>query len=80
MSNYLAFDVSIENDDLTLTHVSGVTVKVRDVTHGADLANLVADGNGHVAAGSYAVAVGTLLRFRVENYQGRSGYLEQVTT
>lgn len=80
MSSYSAFDVLIDNNDGTQTAVPGATVHVYDVTNAAALADVVADGSGHVTAGTLAVAVGTLIRFWVNLGNGRVGYAEVVTT
>jgi len=80
MSFYAGFDLVIDNDDGTVTPLASATVKVYDATNSVALADLASDPDGHVVAGSLAVAVGTLVRFRVENYQGRAAYAEQVTT
>lgn len=81
MSNYSGFDVVIDENTGEVSPAAGVTVNVYDVTGGVALADLTSDVNGHVVAGSYpAVAVGHVLRFRVENENGMSGFAEQVTT
>jgi hypothetical protein len=80
VSNYAGFDVLIDNNTGLVTPVAGATVKVYDVTAAAALADLTSDVNGHVAAGTYpAVAVGHVLRFRIENNAGMSGYAEQIS-
>ena len=79
-SAYTAFDVLIDNNNGTTTPVANQTIKVRDVTNSANLPDLLSDVNGHVPSGTFNVAAGTQVRFRVENYQGMSGFAEQLTT
>lgn len=79
-SNFQAFDLSIDNGDGTTTALPDVTIKVYDATNVADLGDLVSDGDGNVAAGVLPVDAGTVVRFRVEDYLGLAGALEQVTT
>lgn len=62
---------------------AGVDVHVYDVTAEADVAEspLTTDSNGETAAGSFAaVAAGTRVRFRIENYNGLAFSRTQVTT
>lgn len=79
-SNYEGFDVSIRDFAGVLIPVPSVTVKVYDATNVADLDDLESDTDGNVAAGTLDVEAGTTIRFRVENYLGLAGVLEQVTT
>ncbi|HWQ34342.1 MAG TPA: hypothetical protein VNQ79_15950 [Blastocatellia bacterium] len=78
-SNYVAFDVLIENNGQAVP-AAGATVKVWNVTADADLGvTLTADSSGIVAAGTLNVPAGTLVRFRVEDFHGRAGFAEQTT-
>lgn len=79
-SNFLTFDVLIDNDDGTATPVGSQTVKVYDVTHATALADKASDANGVVAGGTLPVAAGTLIRFSVSRADGLNGCAEQVTT
>lgn len=84
-SNYSGFEVGYDKEDgVAPTKFASQVVKVRDVTNGADLADLTADGNGTVAAGTLSVAVGTTIRFYFQvtsgTYKGVSGFKEIVTT
>lgn len=82
-SNYVAFDVYKRPTPLSnqWVLVPGATVKVRDITNSANLSDLMADGAGHVAGGTLAVAVGTLIRFRYEpGGNDPHGEAYQVTT
>ncbi len=73
--------MSIDNLDGTETHVGVVTVHVFDATNLVELDPIASDESGVVAAGSVPVAVGTVVRFRVENDGfGRAWYDEQTTT
>ena len=80
-SDYEGFDVYVQNADGSRTPLASQTVKVYDVTNNDDLSDLTTDSVGHIAGGTFAsVAVGTVVRFRVENYLGLSGAIEQTTT
>ena len=79
-SSYEGFDVYVENADGSRTPLASQTVKVYDVTNNANLSNLTTDGIGHIASGTLSVDAGTVVRFRVENYLGLSGAIEQTTT
>lgn len=79
-SNYTAFDVKIDNGDGTTTPVPDATVNVFNATDVDELDPLTADSDGHVAGGSLAVDVGTIVYFRIENHLGLAGVLEQTTT
>lgn len=62
---------------------AGVDVEVYNVTTGLPVAEspLSTDSNGDIVAGSFAaVAVGTRVRFRVENEDGLAGSATQITT
>lgn len=88
-SNYTGFDVLIDDADGTWTPVPNVTVKARDIT-GADpatgagaaaLPDLASDADGHVAAGTFAIAAGRSVRFFwVRDLDGRCGSAVQITT
>ncbi len=81
MSNYDAAQIWIDNHDGTLTAAVSATVKAWDVDADMDLGvSLLTDGDGILAAGTLAVAVGTVVRFRVENFHGRAGFAEVTTT
>jgi hypothetical protein len=81
-SNYPTFDVAYETaPGLPPVPVPNAVVKVWNVTANADLGvTLNANSAGVVAGGSLNVAVGTTVRFRCENQQGRSGFFDWVTT
>lgn len=78
-STYNGFDVKIRNADRTETPVPDAIVKIYDASSMAELGEALADGSGFVASGSVDVPVGTVLRFRIENHHGMSGYAEDVT-
>lgn len=83
-SSYAAFDVlSVDSAGVQSLVGAGVSVAIRKIGSGSDEAEspLTTDANGHIAAGSLAsVTVGTIVYFRVENYNGVAGTLAQVTT
>ena len=80
MSNYPAFDAMIDNDDGTFTPLASVTIDIYDVDGSASLGTTASDADGHVAGGSLAGAVGTLVRFSYHAANGICGYAEVVTT
>ena len=81
MSNYAAFDVLIEDSDGLQTPAALATVHVYDATGAVDLTpDLTADANGHIPAGTLAVAAGTSIRFWCELDGGLVGFAEVVTT
>lgn len=62
---------------------AGVTIKARVVGAGADVAEspLTTDADGKTVAGTFAaVAVGTHVRFRGEQFEGMAASVEIVTT
>lgn len=84
MSNYAAFDVlGVDAAGVQTLVGAGVSVAIRADGAGSDAAEspLTTDSSGHIAAGSLAaVAAGTTVYFRVENYNGIAGTLAQITT
>lgn len=76
MAKILEQVIDFDNGDGTSTLLPGVTVKVWNVTTGADVATVTATALGLFPETTVAGAVGTLFRLRIENYQGRAGYLE----
>lgn len=79
-SNYVSFDVKIDNDDGTTTPLSLQTVHVYDVTNDEALDDVTSGSTGVVAAGSLDVDAGTLIRFHFQRDDGICGYAEQITT
>ncbi len=83
-SNYVGFVVSYEDEVGVKTLVgAGVSVAVYDTVALADVAEspLTTDTNSEIVAGSFAaVAAGTRVRFRVENFEGRAFHRAQITT
>lgn len=80
MSPYAGFDVKLQELDGTQTPVPLQTIKVYNVTGSAALSDLTTDANGHIPAGTLAVAAGTVIRFSFLMTNGRCGYSEIVTT
>ncbi|MBV9214828.1 MAG: hypothetical protein JO053_01520 [Acidobacteria bacterium] len=83
-SHYAGFTVQVRDTNGVITNVgSGISVKVRADGAGSDAAEspLTTNSSGAIAAGTLAaIAVGTKVHFRVENYGGRSGSVSQITT
>jgi hypothetical protein len=84
MSSYDGFAVSYETTDgIQLSVGDAVQVKVRAEGAGADAAEspLLTNADGEIEAGTLAaIAVGTVVHFRVENYNGMAFSVSQVTT
>jgi hypothetical protein len=84
MSSYQGFSVLYRTAAGNEASVgAGVSVKVRAEGAGADAAEspLTTDSNGEIAAGTLAaIAAGTKVHFRVENFQGMSASVSQLTT
>jgi hypothetical protein len=83
-SNYAGFAVNYETTSGSITSVgAGISVKVRAEGSGSDAAEspLTTDVNGEIAAGTLAaIAAGTVVHFRVENYNGLAFSVSQTTT
>lgn len=83
-SNYAGFAVQYSTTPGQVLSVgSGVSVKVRADGAVSDVAEspLTTNSNGEIAGGTLsAIAAGTLVHFRVENYGGASASFSQVTT
>lgn len=83
-SDYAEFLVEFRDENGVVAPVeAGVDVAVYDTVALADAAEspLTTDSSGLIAAGTLAaVAAGTRVRFRVENYNGLAGSWTQITT
>lgn len=80
-SNYATFDVVKRGKDGSTTALAGVTLKITNASAPyAALGTVTTDASGVVAAGTVNVSVGTLILFRIENYNGMAGSIPQVTT
>jgi hypothetical protein len=83
-SDYQGFNVSYETTAGVITSVgAGISVKVRAEGAGSDSADspLTTDANGDIAAGTLSdVGVGTVVHFRIENYNGLAFSVSQTTT
>lgn len=84
MSSYQGFAVTYEDEQGVVSSVGpGVDVLVRAQGAGADAAEspLTTDANGEIAAGTLAaIAAGTKVHFRVEEFQGMAFSIAQYTT
>lgn len=83
-SSYAGFNVNYETSAGLITSVgAGVSVKIRAEGVGSDAAEspLTTDSDGNIASGSLAaIAVGHVVHFRVENFQGMAFSVSQITT
>ena len=83
-SNYQGFPVTtIDPDGVQVSVGAGVSVKVREEGAGADVAEspLSTNADGEIVAGSLAaVAVGTVVHFRVELNNGVAASTSLITT
>jgi hypothetical protein len=77
---FTSIDAVIDNDDGLYPSPGVLTVKVWDVTNGADLGTMMTNENGHIPGGTLPVDAGTRVRFRVEHDgSGGCGFTERVT-
>lgn len=89
-SNYPAIDFKLDYNNGTVVKMASASVKVsKYVSHNSGTGHdeftdvggtLTTDADGILAGGTLSVAAGTRVRFRVENFQGASGFKELVTT
>ena len=83
-SNYSGFPVQYETTTGVILSVgAGVSVKVRAEGVGSDAAEspLTTNSDGEIDPGSLAaIAVGTVVNFRVENFNGMAFSVAQTTT
>lgn len=80
-SNYPQIPVNFRLTEGDIQPVpANVTVKVYNTVTQSDIATLQTDANGFIAAGQLNVDAGTLVRFRVENYQGMAMSVSLYTT
>jgi hypothetical protein len=79
-SSIAAFPVELDLGNGTTQRIASQPCKVYDVTGAADLVTVSTDANGIFPSTSTGLASGSLVRIRIENYQGRAGYVEKVTT
>lgn len=83
-SDFQGFAVNYETSPGVILNVgAGVNVHVYDTVALADSADspLVTDADGHIADGTLSdVAVGTVVHFRVENFNGLAFSVSQTTT
>jgi hypothetical protein len=78
-SNIEAFPVELDNGNGTTTRVASTSCKVWNVAGAADIATVSTDANGIFPTTATGLAVGSVVRIRIENYQGRAGYIETLT-
>jgi hypothetical protein len=78
-SNIAAFPVEIDNGNGTTTRLGSTDCVVYDVEGDADIDTVTTDADGIFPATSTSLAVGKLVRIRIESYQGRAGYIETLT-
>jgi hypothetical protein len=83
-SSYAGFAVNYETTPGDIVSVgAGVSVKVRAEGSGSDAAEspLTTNSDGEIAAGSLAaIGAGTVVHFRVENFNGLAFSVSQETT
>jgi hypothetical protein len=84
-STYGSFEVkSVDRVTGAVTFYPGATVQVRDITDAVApvrlMPDLTADGDGHVASGSLAIAADSLVRFSwQDDPSGINGFAEGTT-
>lgn len=78
-SNIPAFPVELDLGNGTTQRIASTNCKVWNVAGGADIATVATDANGIFPTTSTGLAAGSVVRIRIENSQGRAGYVETVT-
>lgn len=79
-SSYNGFDVRVHRSDGTIIKCANATIKAWRTDTNVDLGiTLTTDSSAWLAAATLNVPAGTLVIFRLENYQGRSAYREVIT-
>ena len=78
-SNYQGFDLTTRNSAGDIVPIPNQTVEIYNTIAAADLAPTASNAAGFVPGATVSVAVGTKLRFRVENYQGLAMSITQIT-
>jgi hypothetical protein len=78
-STIQSFNVELDMGNGTVQRIPSQTCKVYSVPGAADVATVSTDASGIFPATSVSGAPGTVYRIRIENYQGRAGYVEVVS-
>lgn len=78
-SDIQAFPVELDLGNGTTQRIASTNCKVWDVSGAADIATVATDAEGVFPTTSTGLTAGSVVRIRIENYQGRSGYVETVT-
>ena len=79
-SDYEGFHVNREDETGAIEQLAGVDVVIYDVETETDLDTVTSDSNGYIEPGTVSVDAGSRIRFRVENHEGQSGSVTQITT
>ena len=78
-SNIQSFPVELDNGNGTTTRIASTNCKVWNVAGAADIATVATDANGIFPTTNVNLNAGSVVRIRIESYQGRAGYIETVT-
>lgn len=78
-SNIQTFPVELDLGNGTTQRIASTNCKVWDVVGAADIATVATDASGIFPTTVTSLAVGSVVRIRIENYQGKCGYVEVVT-
>ena len=78
-SNIQSFPVHLDNGNGTVSPVPNQLCKIWDVVGAAELTTATTDANGIFPTTNVSLAPGSLVRIRIENREGRAGYIEAVT-
>ncbi|MGE0131883.1 MAG: hypothetical protein AB7U82_27685 [Blastocatellales bacterium] len=78
-SNIQSFPVELDLGNGTTQRLASQSCKVYDVAGAADIATVSTDASGIFPATATGLAVGSVVRIRIESYQGRAGYVEATT-
>lgn len=78
-SDIQAFPVELDLGNGTTQRIASTNCKVWDVTGAADIATVATDADGIFPTTSTSLAAGSVVRIRIEGYEGRAGYIETTT-
>ena len=78
-SNIASFPVELDNGNGTTMRMPNQQCKVYNVAGAVDIATVTTDANGIFPTTGTSLAVGSVVRIRIENFQGKAGYIEAVT-
>lgn len=78
-SDIQAFPVELDLGNGTTQRIASTNCKVWNVAGAVDIATVATDAQGIFPTTNVALTAGSVVRIRIENYQGRAGYIETTT-